>query len=166
MVRGAVTLGLLLLVRSACGKTFLHPTPWQPFQTGPGAALGRVWSDPTPPERAELWVNVPASEPFPDSLLIRDFQRWARTVHLSRDSAAGSQPPGKYYLQLDIRRALTCPPRSDRCDSALHDAPGTVVYAVTLATCAGWPCHSGHFVTVRDTAEYYLPADDIESWVE
>jgi hypothetical protein len=157
---------VIALACGACGQPLLHPGPWQPFRTGPGAALGRVWTDPTPRERAEVWVNVPASEPFPDSLLIGDFQRWARTVHLSRDSAAGNQPPGKYSLQLDIRRALTCPPRSDRCDAALRDAPRTLVYSVTLATCAGWPCHSGHLIAVRDTADRYLPADDIESWVE
>jgi hypothetical protein len=42
----------------------------------------------------------------------------------------------------------------------------TLVYAVTLATCPGWPCHSGHLIAVRDTADRYLPADDIENWVE
>jgi hypothetical protein len=157
---------VVALACGACGQPLLHPAPWQPFLSGPGAALGRVWTDPTPPQRAELWVNVPASEPFPDSLLTQDFRRWARTVHLSRDSTDGHRPPGKYYLQLDIRRALKCPPQSDRCETALRGAPTTLVYAVTLATCPGGPCHSGHFVTVRDTASRFLPADDTGSWVE
>jgi hypothetical protein len=157
---------MVALACGACGQPLLHPAPWEPFQTGPGAALGRVWTDPTPRERPELWINVPASEPFPDSLLVGDFERWAPTVHLSRDSMPGKLPTGKYYLQLDVRRSLGCPPRSARCDAALRDSPRTMVYAVTLATCAGWPCHSGHIVTVRDTAARYVPDDEIESWVE
>jgi hypothetical protein len=159
-------LTLIVLACAACGQPLLHPAPWQSFRTGPGAALGRVWTDPTPRERAELWINVPASEPFSDSLLAGDFQRWARTVHLSRDPAAGKVPAGKHYLQLDIRRALRCPPHRDRCEAALRDAPRTLTYTVTLTTCAGWPCHSGHVVTVRDTADRYVPVADIESWVE
>ena len=157
---------VIALTCGACGRPFLHPAPWQPFQTAPGAALGAVWTDPTPRERAELWINVPASEPFPDSLLVRDFQRWARTIHLSRDSAVGRQPSGTYYLQLNVRRVLRCPPRSSRCDAALQDAPSLLVYSVVMATCAGWPCHSGHFASVRDTAEHFVPAADLGSWVE
>ncbi|HET7109374.1 MAG TPA: hypothetical protein VFI41_00765 [Gemmatimonadales bacterium] len=154
------------LACTACSQPLLHPAPWQPFLTAPGAALGRVWTDPTPPRRAELWVNVPASEPFSDSLLIRDFQRWTPDVHLSRDSAAGTRPPGKYYLRLDIRRTRTCPLKSDRCEASLRAAPTTVAYAVTSESCAAWPCHAGQVVTVRDSVGVWLPADDVVSWTE
>lgn len=156
---------ILAMTCTACGQPFLHPVPWQPFLTAPGAALGRVWTDPTPRLRDELWVNVPSSEPYADSLLVQDFERWARVVRLSRDSIEGAQPPGKYNLRLGITRARQCPPHGNRCAAALRDTR-THVYWVIFETCAGWPCSSGHLVSVRDTAGRFTPAVDLGGFIQ
>jgi hypothetical protein len=117
----------------------------------------------------DLIFNVPPDSASSDSLLHRDFSRWARRFRMYRDTAPmarGEVPEGTLpaaYVLFDIRPLdLRVPLNVALLEHApFPDSVLRSVFVVAQENCARWSCASISWVTVTHSPDGWRPGQFI-----